>query len=98
MSSLLELVFLYALTAVALTQIVRKLPPFSRWTLEGKRPWSCDLCMSFWSGWAAYLLSLPLLDMPDIRQNLASVLPAIAVALYANARIYPGTNAPELPR
>lgn len=97
MSPVLELVLLYALTAVGLTQTIRKVPPFSKWTLEGKRPWSCDLCMSFWTAWAAYELSLVLVEDLDMRDALLAVLPAIAVALFVNARIYPGSSPPELP-
>lgn len=34
--------------SVAVTKCVRALPPFSRWLLEAKKPWACDLCMTFW--------------------------------------------------
>lgn len=37
-----------ALAAVALTAIARAVAPFS---LQLRKPFSCDLCMSFWCGW-----------------------------------------------
>jgi hypothetical protein len=36
------------LSAVALTKCIRALPPFAGWTLDLKKPWACDICMSFW--------------------------------------------------
>lgn len=31
-------------------ETIRRLPPFEKWVLQGKRPWACNLCMSFWVG------------------------------------------------
>lgn len=56
----LVILLVAALGAVGLTVVLRALPPFSGWNEKGVKPWSCDLCMSFWTtlivlgiGWAA---------------------------------------------
>jgi hypothetical protein len=38
-----------ALTAVGLIQLIRLIPWVYRQMLAGKKPWVCDLCMSFWT-------------------------------------------------
>lgn len=36
------------LGSVAVTRCVRALPPFAGWTMQLKKPWACDICMTFW--------------------------------------------------
>lgn len=42
------------LLAYAATELLRKLPGLEMWALTGRRPLSCDFCMSFWTAaiWA----------------------------------------------
>lgn len=46
---MLELIFALGLVVFFTIELVRKLPKIEGLALEGKRPWSCDLCMSFWT-------------------------------------------------
>lgn len=45
-----------ALTALGLIQLLRQIPWVQRQMLAGRKPWVCDLCMSWWTslltGWA----------------------------------------------
>ncbi len=38
-----------ALTVPGLVLAVRALPPVLRWVEAGVKPWSCDVCLSFWA-------------------------------------------------
>lgn len=60
---MLELAVACAFTAFFLVELVRRVRPFQTWTLQGKRPWACNLCMSFWSG-SVVVLALCLTGRP----------------------------------
>ena len=36
------------LSVAGAIQVIRALPYVRGWVLRGVKPWSCDLCMSFW--------------------------------------------------
>jgi len=36
-------------TSAGMTAVIRTLPPVTRWMMERKKPWACDICMSFWT-------------------------------------------------
>jgi hypothetical protein len=36
-------------TSAGVTTAVRALPVVYSWMLERKKPWACDICMSFWT-------------------------------------------------
>ncbi len=36
------------LSSVAFTKCLRAVRPVAKWTLDAKKPWACDICMSFW--------------------------------------------------
>jgi hypothetical protein len=40
------------LCALITVQLVRTLPPVARWTLAGRKPWACHVCMSVWTALA----------------------------------------------
>lgn len=50
---MLSLVFLLAFFAAGATFIMRKLVP-QLWLMV--KPWSCDLCMSWWSAWLGVVI------------------------------------------
>lgn len=41
-----------ALCSLITIQVVRALPFVAVWTLAGKRPWACHVCMSVWTSLA----------------------------------------------
>lgn len=47
--TLLTWTAIVALTAAGLIQLVRQIPWVDRQMLAGRKPWVCDLCMSWWS-------------------------------------------------
>jgi hypothetical protein len=49
LASVLLTVVLIGMAAASIPPLVRAAPLVQRWMLQGKRPWVCDLCMSFWS-------------------------------------------------
>ncbi len=54
-------VILLGLAIFYVVSVIRKLPRIEAWSLTGKRPWACDLCMSFWVGLATvfFVYGLP---------------------------------------
>jgi hypothetical protein len=47
-SDLLLWALLLGSTSAGITTAVRALPPVQRWMFERRKPWACDVCMSFW--------------------------------------------------
>ena len=41
-------VVLLGLVAFFAVNVARRLPGVADWTLNGIKPWACDVCMSFW--------------------------------------------------
>lgn len=74
------------LLAYAGTELLRKLPVLEMWALTGRRPFSCDFCMAFWSSaiWAGlfWLLSPIAAAVGTFGQVVAFGL-SIAVCLLA---------------
>ncbi len=46
---MLLIIFALGLAGFYTTEFVRKLPYVENWTLLGKRPWACNVCMSAWT-------------------------------------------------
>jgi len=36
-------------TSSGMTVAIRALPTVQKWVMARKKPWACDICMSFWS-------------------------------------------------
>ena len=47
--TLLSWTVIVALTASGLVQLARQVPWVDRQMMAGKKPWVCDLCMSWWT-------------------------------------------------
>jgi hypothetical protein len=70
---------------------IRKLSWIDALVLEGKRPWACDVCMSFWFGGIPLTLLAALVE-GDLRV-LAVAPPAFTIAL-ALLRVLQAPHAP----
>lgn len=75
-SELLVWVILVALTAGGLIQLARQLPWVDAQMMAGKKPWVCDLCMSWWTSLLS-TLGWILLDNAPWRAHL----PAFALTM-----------------
>lgn len=82
-----------ALMTAGAIQVVRALPGVRRWVLDGVKPWSCDLCMSWW---IAFLTSALASALIDVRWSLA-VLPAVAISVWMTGRMKAPGAPPEMP-
>lgn len=49
LTTLLVTAILIGLSAAAIPPFVRAIPLVQVWMMQGRKPWVCDLCMSFWS-------------------------------------------------
>jgi hypothetical protein len=85
-----------ALTVVSIVSLLRALGPIRRMVERGTKPWSCDVCLSFWvtlaAACATYFL-LVALGSPVEPQMALAILPAQGLALLILSRIRP----PDLP-
>lgn len=36
-------------TSAGMTVAIRGLPTVKKWMMQRKKPWACDVCMSFWT-------------------------------------------------
>lgn len=78
--SILAWAAVIASTAAGCVQLVRLIPWVGRQMMAGKKPWVCDLCMSFWSTlladgfWTVWQLAYD-------RQLYLSAVPAFALTL-----------------
>lgn len=78
--SLLATAILLGMVAASAITLFRALPPGKRLAATGKRPWACDICMSFWAVLALTVVAgdLKLLAWRDAW----SALPAYIVSLW----------------
>jgi hypothetical protein len=77
MTDLFFRVILVGLSAAGLVVFLRALPLVQRLVREQKKPWACDVCMSFWS---TFLLTSATFHF-DGGLALAAAAPGFAVAL-----------------
>jgi hypothetical protein len=86
MVELLAGVAMVAFGAVGLTTLVRTLVP-SRW-VESTKPWSCDLCMSWWSSIVCVVVAV-FFEYGTIREAVVTLLPSFALAYSIQQRLHP---------
>jgi len=95
---MLGLITSFGLTVFFLVELVRKLPGVETWALAGKRPWGCDLCMSFWTSVLVMVLTALIGDVTW--RMLPWLIPGAGaislVLLYWTASMVP-SDAPDLP-
>lgn len=46
---MLQEIVIIGLSAFYLTNLIRRFPKIESLAMAGKRPWSCNACMSFWT-------------------------------------------------
>ena len=86
-----------AWSTVGAVLVIRALPGVEKLVLQGKKPFACDLCMSWWtsiliSGFLALLFYDPIWFI--------GVLPSVAAGVWILGRMYPapqGGSFPPLP-
>ena len=83
LAALLSTILALGLIAAGLTSVIRAVVPQSFLLI---RPFSCDLCMSWWSSLVG-ATGLVLLDQADMRLAVASVLGAVAVSVLVLKKI-----------
>lgn len=87
---------LVALSAVSLSGIVRTLGFVRPLVARGVKPWSCDVCLSFWTtllvGLVIFLASYSITRTARL-DSLVVVVPAHGLALLLLSRLRP----PEIP-
>lgn len=94
MLELLLTAVLVALSAVALTVILRNAPVIRTWVFELRKPWACNVCMPLYTcaavaGGLAYLQRDP--------RVLLAYLPAYALTNVALDRLAKAPNTPFIP-
>lgn len=87
----LLLALLTGSTAAGMVVAVRALPWVYKRMLEQKKPWSCDICMSFWT------VALLTLGLGLTLQAWVVAGPAYPVALWVLRRLTDPRNPPPLP-
>lgn len=70
------------LSVAGAIQVIRALPFVRGWVLDGVKPWSCDLCMSFW----LTLTATAYAAVSDPRWSLAA-MGSIAVSIAVTGRL-----------
>ena len=76
---------LLGLSAASSVVIFRALPPGKQLAKTGRKPWACDICMSFWSNYLLALIdTLTALSTghTSLWQTLWAALPAYIVCLW----------------
>lgn len=86
MVELLSGVVMVAFGAVGLTTLVRALLPLR--LTESTKPWSCDLCMSWWSSLACVVVAVSL-EYGTVRDAVVTLLPSFALAYAIQQRLHP---------
>lgn len=92
-------VVLLALTVVSIVSTLRALEPIRRLVLQGKKPWSCDVCLGFWTTLIASIVGCVIASTADRQGALPFlelaivILPAHGLALLVLSRLRP----PEFP-
>ena len=86
MVELLAGVAMVAFGAVGLTTLLRTLVP-SQW-VESVKPWSCDLCMSWWSSSVCVVVAVAL-DRGTVVDGVLTFLPSFALAYIVQQRLHP---------
>jgi hypothetical protein len=90
---LLGLAMLIGGASASMTVLLRYAPVISRWTLEGKKPWVCDVCMTLWT---TLLISGVVFWHGEPRALLAC-LPSYAIGKAVLLHISGPTGMPPIP-
>lgn len=81
------------LSAAGMVVAVRALPPVQRAIFARKKPWACDVCMSFWAtGLCALVVGY--LRGPEY---IFAAGPAYPLTLWTLAKLSSPQNPPQLP-
>jgi hypothetical protein len=94
MPALLSWALLLGATSAGFTEAVRALPWVYRQMLAQKKPWACDVCMSFWSTAG---LTLGLVAWQHDVALLAAAGPAYPWALWVLRKISEPHGPPPMP-
>lgn len=76
------------LGAVGITTVLRALPPFAGWNERGVKPWSCDLCMSFWCALLCLGVGM-VFGQISAAEAFMAWMPAFTIAFWTVQRIHP---------
>lgn len=94
MTDLLLVAVFCGTTAAGFIVAVRALPFVNRWVKAAKKPWACDVCMSFWSTGAAALVWSGIVGDYTL---LYAAGPAYPVTMWVLRQITAPSSLPELP-
>lgn len=75
-----------AFGAVGLTTLIRTILPLR--LVEGVKPWSCDLCMSWWSSLVCVVVAVAL-EYGTVWDGFVTMLPAFSLAYIVQQRLHP---------
>lgn len=75
---LIEKALMLGMAAASAVVVFRAIPPGSRLTATGRKPWACNICMSFWFTIITTLLSFSF----GLLQKLWLAIPAYIVCLW----------------
>jgi hypothetical protein len=79
--SLLTYAVFLGLSAASVVSLFRAVPPGKTLAKTGRKPWACDLCMSFWTTILGALAAGALGLVPSAEQ--VGALPAFIICLWA---------------
>jgi len=92
LSILLWALFIGA-TSAGITVAVRALPFIKKWMMERKKPWACDVCMSFWS---TGLVAILVAGWQNNHELVLACGPAYPWALWVLCKITAPTGPPPM--
>ncbi len=94
----MERIILEGLVAFYAICVLRKLPKIDVAAMKGTRPWSCDVCMTFWAGAVRAGIALAEGASWRLAAFSAAAMSAVAFALLAlYAALPPPSVGPDLP-
>ena len=97
LSSMVLACIIVAWSTMGAVLVIRALPGVGRLVLEAKKPFACDLCMSWWTSIAICGIASWLFQ--DLLWFVC-VLPSVATGVWTLGRMYPapsGGSFPPLP-
>lgn len=97
LSSMVLACLFVAWSTVGAVLVIRALPGVNRLVLEGKKPFACDLCMSWWT--SILICGAFAWFFADLIWFIG-VLPSVASGVWILGRMYPapeGGSFPPLP-
>ena len=71
--------FLFGLTAASLVTVFRAVPPGKTLAATGRKPWACDVCMSFWM---TILVALVACSVRNSAADAWTAIPGYMVCLW----------------